>query len=312
MKVFGGRAEAVEIAGVGLDVAIHGLSFAHERAPESLLPKYRKPLDGFVNIGLMHTSLDGAEGHDLYAPCASADLRASGFDYWALGHIHKRSVEEGQAAIVMAGIPQGRDIGESGAKSVTLVTVGDDRPLRIEERLTSIAEFQPVGLDLSGVADWSAAVKRIEAALGQAREASRSEHCVARLKLTGATPLAWRLRADADQILAEAQAAGQRLAKTWIDRIEIDCEAPRAAAAQTGDPIGELRALMEGHVANSQAFLAEMSEFAEDLRKALPPMSREALFGADEHAFAEALKRVAREGAEDVLAHLRAADKGGH
>ena len=181
----------------------------------------------------------------------------------------------------MPGIPQGRDIGESGRKSVTLVTVGDDRSIRIEERLTSIAEFRPVGLDLFGASDWSAAVRRIEAALAQAREASRSEHCVARLRLTGATPLAWRLRADADQILAEAQAAGLRLGKTWIDKIEIDCEAPRAEApAQTGDPIGELRALMEGHVASSQAFLAEMSEFAEDLRKALPPISRETLFGA--------------------------------
>ena len=50
-----------------------------------------------MNIGLMHTSLAGAPGHDLYAPCTLADLAASGFDYWALGHIHSASVERGPA-----------------------------------------------------------------------------------------------------------------------------------------------------------------------------------------------------------------------
>jgi len=122
VKVFGGRAEAVAIdrdAG-HFPVAIHGLSFAQPHAPESLIAKYKPVIAGAVNIGIMHTSLAGAPGHDPYAPCSLADLRATDFQYWALGHVHKRSIVEGACAIVMPGMPQGRDINESGAKSVNV------------------------------------------------------------------------------------------------------------------------------------------------------------------------------------------------
>ncbi|MGO4844027.1 DNA repair exonuclease, partial [Rhizobiaceae sp. 2RAB30] len=66
VKVFGGRADTIEVErpGGSFPVAIHGLSFAQSHAPESLLGKYKPPVEGAVNIGLMHTSLGGATGHD--------------------------------------------------------------------------------------------------------------------------------------------------------------------------------------------------------------------------------------------------------
>ena len=134
---------------------------------------------------MMHTSLGGSPSHDAYAPCAPAELHGHGFDYWALGHIHQRFEERGRATIVMPGNPQGRDINEAGPKSATLATIGDDRAITLEERLTSVAEFQRVPVDLAGVEDWRAALKRIEAALGAARVSAKSEHLVARLKLAG-------------------------------------------------------------------------------------------------------------------------------
>ena len=69
---------------------------------------------------------------------------ATGFDYWALGHVHQRSVEEGRATIVMPGNPQGRDINEAGPKSATLVTIDDGGRIAVEERPTSVAEFRRV------------------------------------------------------------------------------------------------------------------------------------------------------------------------
>jgi exonuclease SbcD len=91
VTIFGARAEAIELPHNGLNIVIHGLSFAKPHARDSLLPKYKPPLSDAVNIGIMHTSLAGASGHDPYGPCNVADLHASGFDYWTLGHIHKRS-----------------------------------------------------------------------------------------------------------------------------------------------------------------------------------------------------------------------------
>lgn len=148
VTIFGGRAQSVLQTAGGVDVVFHGLSFANPKAPDSLLPKYPAAREGAVNIGIMHTSLAGSPGHDVYAPCSIADLHAHGFDYWGLGHIHLRQVHSGASTVVMPGIPQGRDINEASEKSVTLVTVRDDRSLEIEERLTCVAQFERVSVDL--------------------------------------------------------------------------------------------------------------------------------------------------------------------
>ncbi|HKI14454.1 MAG TPA: DNA repair exonuclease [Roseiarcus sp.] len=310
VRVFAGRAEAVALTCGALEVAVHGVSFAHKHAPESLLPKFRAPIPGRVNIGMLHTSLGGSPAHDLYAPCAPAELHGTDFDHWALGHIHQRFVDVGRATIVMPGNPQGRDINEAGPKSATLVTISDDRKIRVEERLTSVAEFQRLGVDLGGVEDWREGLARIEKGLAAARAAAPSEHLVARLKLTGATPLAWRLRSDADKLEEDARLIAAELGRTWIDKIELNCAAPRVNDnAPSSDPIAELRGLMETEVAQSMAFQDALRDLAAEMRSQLPAASRDDLLGRDAEEFANILRRIAREGAEDVLAHLRAADR---
>ena len=308
VKVFGGRPEILGLTRGGLDVAVQGISFAQRHAPESLLPKFRPPRDGAFNIGILHTSLGGSSNHDVYAPCAAADLQNAGFDYWALGHIHERYEERGKAAIVMPGNPQGRDINEAGPKSATLVTVRDDRSFTIEERLTSLAEFARVGVDCAGAEDWREAVRRISAALEGAREKARSEHLVARLRLTGATPLAWRLRADADRLAEEARAAASAIGRSWIEKVELACVEPSAGTSSRGDPIAELRALMEGEIAGSKALADQLEAVAKELQMQIPADAREALFGRDAGDFQRFLAGVVEEGVEDALARLRAAD----
>jgi DNA repair exonuclease SbcCD nuclease subunit len=289
-----------------LPITIHGISFANAHAPESLLPRFRPPTEGAINIGLLHTSLGGGDkAHDPYAPCGLADLQAAGFRYWALGHVHKRMAVVGAATIVMPGMPQGRDINEAGAKSVTLATVMDDGAILIEERLTSVAQFERVTVDLAGIEDWRDMVRAMGRALEQIRPAVASEHLVARLHLRGATPLFWRLRRDHDLLQTEAADQAQAVGKSWIDRIEVDCQPPAAGAQAAGeaDPLEELRRLM-GEVTQDDAYRAEMAGIAEDLRKQLPFECRAAL-GADEAAFAATLAEAAREGVDDVLARLR-------
>lgn len=307
VKVFGGRAEAISVKRPGsqLSVAVHGLSFARPQAPESLLPRFHPPLQGAVNIGLMHTSMAGATDHDPYAPCALADLDASGFDYWALGHIHKRSVSQGRCTVVMPGIPQGRDIGESGAKSVTLVTVADDRTILVEERLTSVAQFEPVPVDLTGIADWRDMLAHITAAVQHVRAHLPSEHLVARPRLTGSTPLTWRIRGDRDLLWNDVANQTASIGKCWIEKIEIACHDTEATMGAALDPVTELRRLIGEDVVQSAAYQAEVTAIAEGLRSQLPPECR-SLLGNDEAEFKDVLAALVAEGAEDVLARLHA------
>ena len=309
VKIFGGRAEAFEVERErgAVPIAIHGISFVQPHAPESLLTRFGAPVEGAVNIGMLHTSLGGSPGHDPYAPCEIADLQRAGFRYWALGHIHGRSTEEGPSTVVMPGMPQGRDINEAGAKSVTLVTVMDDGSIRLEEHPTSIAQFERLTVDIDGVGDWRGMVHAMGQALGQARDRVRSEHLVARLHLTGATTLAWRLLREPDLLRTEAEDLAAALGRSWIDKVEMDCRAPgidpAISATTEADPIVELRKLM-GEVAHDDAYLAEIALIAEELRGQLPVECR-FILGTDAAAFAAALAEAARDGIDDVLARLK-------
>lgn len=293
-------------------VVLHGLSFRDHRAEASRLGDYRPPVVDAVNIGLMHTSLGGAAGHDPYAPVSPADLGRWGFDYWALGHIHKPSRQvAGRAQIVMPGIPQGRDIGEAGPRGVVLVTISPGGGMVIEDRLTSVAEFAELRVDAAGVAEWPALVARLRRALEDARAGARSPHLVARVVLVGATPLAWRIRRDLDLLRAEAEAAAEATGRVWIEKLSSLCTLDGGAgeAAPDGAPLPELGRLIADEVLGSPDFTAELRAAAEDLLRLLPPELRGS-FGADPAALDDALAELAREGAEDAIAQLAGSGHG--
>lgn len=305
VKLYSGRAEIVEADRGGLRLAIQGMSFAKPHAPESLLPKFRPPVTDAVNIGILHTSLGGAAGHDVYAPCGAAELHAAGFDYWALGHIHQRMVHPGSRTVIMPGMPQGRDINESGPKSVSLVTVRDDRTVMVEERLTSLAEFARVAVDLTPATSWFEAVEMIEAALVAARGTTASEHLVSRLVLTGTTPLAFRIRRDRDLLQTEAEARAEGIGRTWIEKLELSVQPPgEAGTVASADPLVELGSLMRSDSAASHGLREDVRRMVKELRDDLPAESR-GFSGDDEAEFEAFVAQLLADGSDDVIARLK-------
>ena len=306
--VYRGKAEAVVLdrPDSGVPVVLHGLSFKDARVDRSLLGDYRPPTPDAVNIGLMHTSLGGSPDHDPYAPVSAAELGAAGFDYWALGHIHKPARHMvGRTHVVMPGNPQGRDIGEAGPRGVVLVTVHDDRSISIEDRVTSTAEFAQIVVDAAGLTDWTALVGRIASALGTARDAARSAHLVARVRLTGATPLAWRIRRDLDLLAGEAANEAAALGAVWIDKLTTDCALPGETQPEVADgpPLHTLRRLIGTEVLAAPRFQDELLQIAEALTRQLPGGMRHIL-GNDRAEVTAALAALAAEGADEVVARL--------
>jgi exonuclease SbcD len=305
VTLFGGRSHAVDLAHGDLALSIHGLSFAKPHAPDSLLEKYRRPAPDTVNIGIMHTSLAGAPGHDHYAPCKASNLHDWGFDYWALGHVHIRAQHAGDRMVIMPGMPQGRDINEAGEKTVSLVTVGDDRSVTVEERLTSIAQFERIEVDLGAARDWREAVDAIERGVARVRERTRSGHLVGRLTLKGATPLAWRLRRDRDLLLAEIEQRVEGLGQTWIEKIELATQVPSEQAdIVTADPVIELGELMRQNIAISDGVRDEVRQLVKSLRDDLPAEAR-GFCGDDEAGFEAFVDHLMAEGSDDMLARLK-------
>lgn len=297
VTVFGAKA-ATQVIDGPLPVAIHGLSFAKPQAPESLLSHYPPPVAGAFNIGLMHTSLNGSAGHDVYAPCSVADLQGAGYGYWALGHIHLRAVHAGRATVVMPGIPQGRDIGEAGEKSVTLVTVSDAGHPQVEARPLAPLRFERVEVAADGVTDWADLVSRLGRALHEARRLADADYLVLRPRISGTTPLAWRILRDADLLRAEAVSVAEGLGTVWIDKLETAVEGGEAA----GLPPDLIATILEG-LPQDPAIQAAASREIDDLIRALPKELR-GLLGQSDAETAAARDALLAEGVAEVLAHL--------
>jgi len=295
VKVFGGRAEVVSTNWNGHPVAVHGISFRQPHAPDSLLPKFKAPVAGAFNLGILHTSLGGAAGHDLYAPCTLPDLQAMGFDYWALGHIHVRKVYEGQTTVVMPGIPQGRDIGEAGQKSVTLVSVADNGEMTLSERCLGAAQFERVDLPCDGIELWSDLLDALQRTIRQARRDFEAEHLILRIDVRGASSLYWRARRDQDLLFAEAQVVAEQLGTVWIDKIELGLKVPEATP-----PVGAVGELLE--LLEQEGPSDGRADYAA-LRRHLPTALR-GMFGDDEAQEASGLTKLAQQGAQDILSRL--------
>lgn len=305
--IFGTRPATERFETNGHAIAVHGLSFAEGAVPDSLLPQYPPPVPGAFNIGMMHTSLNGTAGHDVYAPCRVGDLDGHGYDYWALGHIHKRAEYNGRAAVVMPGIPQGRDIGEAGACSVTLGTLGDDGKLTLQQRGVASLRFDRIAVDLAGTADWGDAVAALSQAIRSAGMAPRSEdHLVLRLQLGGQTPLAFRIARDLDRLTQEAVASAESLPGVWIDKVANGTQATGGSA--TGLP-AELVQIITADLPGDPALLATLMATAKDLLHDLPPDLRN-LLGEDEATLQAHCITLLAEGTAQLLPRLTMGEDG--
>lgn len=166
-------------------------------------------------VGLLHahvTSADRVEAHDRYAPCTVEDLRATGYDYWALGHVHTRQQVDDEAHAWYPGNLQGRTPRETGARGGLLVTLRPDRGTdrrRCEFRPFAPTRWEHLTVDDLEEADTvRALVQKARAAHREtARDAVASDWLL-RVTLRGPCPMAGELSApgqveELEQVMAE-------------------------------------------------------------------------------------------------------------
>lgn len=222
VHVFSTRtAETMEVA--GLPVAIHGRGFPHRAVPENLAADYPARLPERFNIGLLHSSLTGAPGHDDYAPCSLADLAAKGYDYWALGHVHQPRVLARDPWVVYPGNTQGRHVREGGPRGCRLVSV-DAGLAVVDAEFRALDVLRWARLEVVVAADDTLAELhgRIGEELSRAAAAAEERLLAVRIVLTGATSLHGRLKRDLPGLRAECINQAQRVAAAvWIENVEV-------------------------------------------------------------------------------------------
>jgi DNA repair exonuclease SbcCD nuclease subunit len=108
---------------------VQGVSYKERATTENLSTALSRPDGPGVHIGLLHCNVEGSpREYANYSPCTTQDLRNTGLDYLALGHIHDRRILTADATIgkpwiVYPGNTQARTINETGAKGVYVVNV---------------------------------------------------------------------------------------------------------------------------------------------------------------------------------------------
>jgi exonuclease SbcD len=230
-----------------LKVALHGRSFPERAVTENYAVTYPDPVEGWFNIGVLHTSCDGRPGHASYAPCTVAELALRGYQYWALGHVHEYEEVARDPWIVFPGNLQGRHAREIGPKGAVLVDVADGQVAGVRRLILDHARWAVVKVDLTGVETELAALQKIEGAVRPAAEAAEGRLLALRVCLVGATNLHRRLNAMPRQFSDEVQASAQRIHEDiWLERVVLDTSDLTTTAPTIEPSSSDVAAMLTG------------------------------------------------------------------
>jgi DNA repair exonuclease SbcCD nuclease subunit len=260
-------------------VALHGRSFA-QRLTADFVQTYPARRDGWLNIGVLHASLDGSRGHQGYAPCGVEDLKRFGYDYWALGHVHAAEFVSRDPWIVYPGNLQGRSVRETGPKGAMRVTVDDGRITEVTHLPIDGARWAHVSVDISEAASEAEALAMVRDALAASHAQGEGRPLAVRVTLTGATLLHNHLIARREALQDDIRACGFQFASDcWVEQLKICTSLPSRLMLPAADAL-DVEALLAQAAADPD-FAGTLVELIETVKARLPADLHAALTDSD-------------------------------
>lgn len=148
----------------GNKVHISGFSYKERHIRDAMHVHYPIANGLDYHIGMLHGSIEGNEEHDVYAPFRQADLISKGYDYWALGHIHKRQILSDDPPIVYPGNTQSRHRNEKGLKGFYEVSLTKGQA-NLQFIHSSAFIYDEVAVSCDGIIHANELIARIEVTL---------------------------------------------------------------------------------------------------------------------------------------------------
>ena len=242
---------------------VYGVSYPVRDVQQNLIPTFPQREAGRPAIGLLHANVGGNPDHGSYAPCSIDDLTATGYDYWALGHVHTRQIlrtpQDGAPVIAYPGSPQGRHPNERGPRGVYVVEM-DQHGVVTDPIFHSVdvVRWAMPDLAIDGLHDDQELLDTLETTIQAELDAADGRNLVYRVRLSGRGELHGSLgrsnvlddlRARLNELLAD------RRPFALCDRV-IDATASfidRDELARGGDFVADLLALIEELRADPEA-----------------------------------------------------------
>ncbi len=217
-----------------LKMVIHGQSYAFRAVTDNLAAGYPPFHAGYFNIGMLHTALTGRPGHEDYAPCTMDDLRSRGYDYWALGHVHKTEVLDKDPWVVFPGNIQGRHINETGAKGAILVTVADGRVIEEQMIELDVLRWKVCSIDLSACDTIASVHDTVQESCEIAKEKADGRILALRLVLTGKCPVHDTLMDNPAGWVQEFRGIAAAMGDVWLEQVKFHTQRQKDPAQMFG------------------------------------------------------------------------------
>ncbi|MEY4225588.1 MAG: hypothetical protein RL190_345 [Actinomycetota bacterium] len=180
------QAHAVDPRGLG-PVVVHGVSFGRAAEEDNLALGFARGDEPGLHVGLLHCMVGDREGHGRYAPCSLDHLLAAKMDYWALGHVHRFTVEHEAPPVVYAGALQGRSPkpSERGPHGAVVVEFEGERVLGLRHVALDRVRFEEVELTIDGLEGEQDLTRALEGLAAEAVRAADGRLVILRARLSG-------------------------------------------------------------------------------------------------------------------------------
>ena len=255
-----------------LDLAIHGQGYPTRAVTEDMAGAYPPASPHHFNIGLLHTSLDGREGHESYAPTNVAGLISKGYEYWALGHVHAREIVCENPRIIFPGNIQGRHIREIGPKGCMLVEAEDGHPVRVEHRELDVMRWAVAAVDAGKAVRGEDVIEAASKTLTRTMKENKDMPLAVRVEVVGTTKAHRELLSNPERWKNELRAMATDISggTVWLEKIRFAIkDAMNAALAAKGEALDELMNAIDGLSSNRDLVKAAV-EALKDLGEKLP------------------------------------------
>ncbi len=131
-------------------VRLYGAAFTNRFENSALMQNISEDTE-FIRLGVLHGEVVSETSESVYNPITTSYIKQSGFDYLALGHIHKRSDIQklGTTSFAYSGCPDGMGFDEPGSRGVYIGMVSKDT-CKFEYKEMSSRQYILQKIDISG------------------------------------------------------------------------------------------------------------------------------------------------------------------